>query len=92
MVKTKLTPGRVALYAVLSLGSLLMVGPFIWMILTALKSTGEVGTFTWLPREFHWSNFVEAMDAAPFLRYFWNSLYVSTITTVLAVVVAVPAA
>ncbi|CAN7344100.1 carbohydrate ABC transporter permease [Arthrobacter sp. LjRoot14] len=86
MVKTKLTPGRVALYAVLSLGSLLMVGPFIWMILTALKSTGEVGTFTWLPREFHWSNFVEAMDAAPFLRYFWNSLVLTVGQTALTLV------
>ena len=86
MVKTKLTPGRVALYAVLSLGSLLMVGPFIWMILTALKSTGEVGTFTWLPREFHWSNFAEAMDAAPFLRYFWNSLVLTVGQTALTLV------
>lgn len=86
MVRTKLTPGRVALYAVLSLGSLLMVGPFIWMILTALKSTGEVGTFTWLPREFHWSNFVEAMDAAPFLRYFWNSLVLTVGQTALTLI------
>ncbi|HJV97865.1 MAG TPA: carbohydrate ABC transporter permease [Arthrobacter sp.] len=86
MVKTKLTPGRLALYAVLSLGSLLMVGPFIWMILTALKSTGEVGTFSWLPREFHWSNFVEAMDAAPFLRYFWNSLVLTVGQTALTLV------
>jgi multiple sugar transport system permease protein len=86
MVKTKLTPGRVVLYVVLSLGSLLMVGPFIWMILTALKSTGEVGTFTWLPREFHWSNFVEAMDAAPFLRYFWNSLVLTVGQTALTLI------
>ncbi|MGX1161327.1 carbohydrate ABC transporter membrane protein 2 (CUT1 family) [Arthrobacter sp. SLBN-100] len=86
MVKTKLTPGRVVLYVVLSLGSLLMVGPFIWMILTALKSTGEVGTFTWLPKEFHWSNFVEAMDAAPFLRYFWNSLVLTVGQTALTLI------
>ncbi|MFB8369479.1 carbohydrate ABC transporter permease [Pseudarthrobacter sp. NPDC055928] len=86
MVKTKLTPGRVVLYAALSLGSLLMVGPFIWMVLTALKSTGEVSTFSWLPREFHWSNFVEAMDAAPFLRYFWNSLVLTVGQTALTLV------
>jgi multiple sugar transport system permease protein len=86
MVKTKLTPGRVVLYAALSLGSLLMIGPFIWMVLTALKSTGEVGTFSWLPRDFHWSNFVEAMDAAPFLRYFWNSLVLTVGQTALTLV------
>ncbi|TQJ40785.1 carbohydrate ABC transporter membrane protein 2 (CUT1 family) [Arthrobacter sp. SLBN-112] len=81
-----LTPGRVVLYVVLSLGSLLMVGPFIWMILTALKSNSEVGTFSWLPTEFHWSNFVEAMDAAPFLRYFWNSLVLTLGETALTLV------
>ncbi|MFJ5956342.1 carbohydrate ABC transporter permease [Paenarthrobacter sp. NPDC092416] len=86
MRKKNLTPGRVVLYAVLLLGSVLMIGPFIWMVLTALKSTGEVSTFTWLPTEFHWSNFVEAMDAAPFLRYFWNSLVLTVGQTALTLV------
>ncbi|MDQ0691186.1 carbohydrate ABC transporter permease [Arthrobacter sp. W4I7] len=86
MRSKNLTPGRVVLYVVLSLGSLLMVGPFIWMILTALKSNSEVSTFSWLPTEFHWSNFVEAMDAAPFLRYFWNSLVLTLGETALTLV------
>ena len=86
MRKKNLTPGRVVLYIVLLLGSVLMVGPFIWMILTALKSTGEVSTFSWLPTQFHWSNFVEAMDAAPFLRYFWNSLVLTVGETALTLV------
>ena len=86
MRKKNLTLGRVVLYAVLLLGSVLMIGPFIWMILTALKSTGEVSTFSWLPTEFHWSNFLEAMDAAPFLRYFWNSLVLTVGETALTLV------
>lgn len=86
MRKNKLTLGRVALYAVLLLGSVLMIGPFIWMVLTALKSTGEVSTFSWLPSEFHWSNFIEAMNAAPFLRYFWNSLVLTIGQTALTLV------
>ena len=86
MRKKNLTLGRAVLYAVLLLGSVLMIGPFIWMILTALKSTGEVSTFSWLPTQFHWSNFVEAMDAAPFLRYFWNSLVLTLGETALTLV------
>jgi multiple sugar transport system permease protein len=86
MRKKNLTPGRVVLYVVLLLGSVLMIGPFIWMILTALKSTGEVSTFSWLPTEFHWSNFIDAMDAAPFLRYFWNSLVLTVGETALTLV------
>ncbi|WP_426225796.1 carbohydrate ABC transporter permease [Pseudarthrobacter sp. DSP2-3-2b1] len=86
MRKKQITLGRVVLYIVLLLGSVLMIGPFIWMILTALKSTGEVSTFSWLPSEFHWSNFAEAMNAAPFLRYFWNSLILTVGETALTLV------
>lgn len=81
-----LTPGRVVLYVVLLLGSVLMIGPFIWMVLTALKSTGEVSTFSWLPTTFYWNNFAEAMNAAPFLRYFWNSLLLTVGQTALTLV------
>ncbi|BCW48163.1 hypothetical protein [Arthrobacter sp. StoSoilB13] len=86
MHSKKLTPGRVVLYAVLLLGSVVMIGPFIWMILTALKSTGEVSTFSWLPTQFHWENFAEAMNAAPFLRYFGNSLLLTLGETALTLV------
>src|SRR4051812_28709926 len=68
--KPKLTIGRVLLYTVLLLGGILMVLPFIWMVLTSLKSPGEVSSFSWLPKEFQWGNFADAMQAAPFPRYF----------------------
>jgi multiple sugar transport system permease protein len=80
--KRVVRPGRVVLYLVLSLGGLLMVVPFIWMILTSLKSLDEVGSFSWLPKEFHWQNYVDAFNAAPFLTYFRNSLIVVVAQTV----------
>jgi multiple sugar transport system permease protein len=69
--------GRVALYAALSIGAVLMVVPFLWMVLTALKSDLEIAKFSWLPGELRWHNFVEAMQTAPFLRYFRNSLIIA---------------
>jgi multiple sugar transport system permease protein len=78
--------GRVALYLVLSLGGVLMIAPFIWMVLTALKSNGEVSSFSWLPSNFYWSNFVEAFQAAPFLQYFTNSLILTVGETALTLV------
>jgi len=68
--------GRVALYVVLSVGGFLMVVPFLWMVLTSVKTLGEVNTFSWLPRGFHWRNYVEAFNVAPFAIYFRNSLIV----------------
>lgn len=86
MRRRNINMGRVALYFALSLGGVLMVAPFIWMVLTALKSNGEVSSFSWLPSNFYWSNFGEAFQAAPFLQYFTNSLILTVGETVLTLV------
>lgn len=69
--------GRILLYVALSIGAVLMVVPFVWMVLTAFKSELEIAKFSWLPGELRWRNFVEAMQSAPFLRYFRNSLLIA---------------
>jgi len=84
---TKSRLGRGALYTVLTAGSLLMLAPFLWMFLTALKSPAEVATFSWLPKQFLWSNFVDAMQIAPFLNYFRNSLFIAAGETAVTLVI-----
>lgn len=69
--------GRILLYVALSIGAILMIAPFLWMVLTAFKSNLEIAKFSWLPDELRWRNFTEAMDTAPFLRYFRNSLFIA---------------
>lgn len=79
--------GRIVLYVVLTLGGLAMITPFIWMALTSFKSNLEVASFTWLPGELRWHNYVEAMRTAPFLRYFRNSLFIAVGETAFTLVV-----
>ncbi|GAB3814581.1 carbohydrate ABC transporter permease [Kribbella italica] len=69
--------GRIVLYVALTVGAILMITPFLWMVLTAFKSELEITKFSWLPGELRWNNFVEAMQTAPFLRYFRNSLIIA---------------
>jgi multiple sugar transport system permease protein len=69
--------GRILLYVGLSIGAVLMITPFLWMVLTAFKNDLEIMKFSWLPSELRWRNFVEAMQTAPFLRYFRNSLFIA---------------
>ena len=60
-----------------------MALPFIWMVLTALKTNAEAIRFPpslW-PQEPAWSNFAEAWAAAPFARYFLNSAGVAVMVT-----------
>ena len=69
------------------LGILWMV-PFLWMVSTSFKGIDEVYAFPprFLPQEIHWSNYLDAWQAVPFGRFFFNSLFVATATTVAVVV------
>jgi len=85
------SPGRALLYLALSVGGFLMVAPFLWMVLTSFKTLNEVNTFSWLPQGVEWQNYVDALDAAPFLTYFRNSLIVVVGQTVPVLVIATAA-
>ncbi|GAA1369373.1 carbohydrate ABC transporter permease [Streptomyces beijiangensis] len=82
--------GRIALYAVLTLVSLLMVVPFVWMILTSLKTPAEIASpdAGLLPAHWEFSNYVEAFKAAPFATYARNSFIIAMSHTLINVVVA----
>lgn len=84
--------------AVNILGLVLLVAvfaaPFLWMIITSLKTLPETIVFppTLLPETFMWENFQTAWNAGPFLRYLTNSLIVSLSILVLQFFTIIPAA
>jgi len=64
------------LYVALIAGAVIMAFPFYWMVTTAFKGLSEALLFppTLIPSEWLWDNFVEAWGAAPFPRYFLNTI------------------
>ncbi len=66
--------------------------PFAVMLITSLKSAQEVHDPTWWPSELHWANFPEMWTTSGFGSALVNSLYVSGLTTILTIVVSIPAA
>jgi multiple sugar transport system permease protein len=73
--------------------------PMIWMLLTSIKSgfAAMQSPPQWWPNEPTLASYKKLLDPTnsvgqDFLRFFWNSLFVATTTTILAVIVAVPAA
>lgn len=73
--RRKLIASRVALYTFLTLFTIAMSFPFLWMMSSALKTKDEVmNSFSLLPKEWIWYNFVEAFQGAPFGTYIFNSL------------------
>ncbi|RPK48167.1 carbohydrate ABC transporter permease [Streptomyces sp. ADI93-02] len=70
---------RTTLHLVLVAVSLAMVVPFLWMIITSLKTDPDLASYppNLLPQVWDWSNYSEALEYAPFGTYFRNSLLIS---------------
>nr|WP_325233179.1 carbohydrate ABC transporter permease [uncultured Oscillibacter sp.] len=62
-------------YAALILGSVIMIFPFVWMILTSSKTIPESLAIppTFFPKELILDNFTDAMKSLPFLNLYWNT-------------------
>ena len=62
-------------YFVLIVGSLIMVFPFVWMILTSSKTIPESLAIppSIFPKQLILSNFSDAMDSLPFVNLYWNT-------------------
>jgi len=74
---------QVWLYAVLTVGFILVVTPFVWMILGSFKSEGELRQVppTWWPQTGTLDNYRDLFDKAKFLTYFFNSTLVAAVVT-----------
>jgi multiple sugar transport system permease protein len=70
-------------YTVLILGSLSMIFPFFWMIITSFMTSSQVlsGVVNFIPKPFILDNYVSVAQAIPVWRYFLNSVFVAVMTT-----------
>ncbi len=68
--------------------------PFYWMLVTSIKSMGEVLLFppTFFVKNPQWENFKTAVSSIPFLRYIKNSFIVTTGILACQLVTVIPAA
>lgn len=68
--------------------ALFFLMPFYWMVSSALKSGAELSVFppTLFPRDLHWNSFVDAVNFIPFARFFRNTLIITAISTLGAVI------
>ena len=73
---------------------LLIFFPILWTVLTSFKS--ELDAFAIPPKFlfFHWTieNYVEVQSRSDYLKHFFNSVAVAFGSTLVAILVAVPAA
>lgn len=83
MKRKKLT-GKIVSYAVLSIGAVIMVLPFIWMLSTAFKPQAEVFRLppSLIGSRIELGNFGRVSNRFPFWLFFLNSLKISGIVVV----------
>jgi multiple sugar transport system permease protein len=79
--------GPLVLHGILIGGSIVMLLPFVWMLSTSLKEPREIFTYPplWIPSRFAWENYLEAVSAMPFGRFYFNSFVVAVSVTFLQI-------
>ncbi|MDD5613783.1 MAG: carbohydrate ABC transporter permease [Candidatus Omnitrophica bacterium] len=74
-------------YLVLSIFAVTMVMPFIWMVSTSFKDAVEVYTQnpldlkSWMPDKFLWQNYLDVFKVIPFLKFYFNSIFIALSVT-----------
>jgi len=79
---------RVLLYTAITALFLAVVFPFYWMIVTSLQPQDAVFTVPpelW-PKHPTFQNYIDAWNAAPWLRYFGNTFFVASASTLISLV------
>lgn len=84
----------ILLHIALIIGAFVMVFPFLWMVLTSLKDFSQAFLIPpkWIPDPWVWSNYPASLQALPFTRAYFNSLYISVIVVAATLLTASMAA
>ena len=80
-------------YLVLSIAAVSFFFPILWVVLSSLKPQSELFTYpiTILPASPTLANYVSAFKDSAFLTYFFNSTFVSVVSTLITIVINVMA-
>ncbi|MBP1649673.1 MAG: araQ [Bacteroidetes bacterium] len=83
-MKQKKVIGSVVLHLAMYGLALITVAPFLWMLMTSFKTLPDILTYppVWWPKEFIVDNYVNAFSAAPFGRFYFNSVVIAVAVTI----------
>lgn len=78
-------------WLLLAIGSIVMIGPFYWMLVTSFKIRQELISYppTWWPEIFTWANWQALNNVAgqSFAIFFRNSIFLATTITALTLLI-----
>ena len=82
----------IADHSLLIAAAIAFLAPFAFMVMTALMTDAQSLSPDIWPKPFHWSNFTQVFDEAPFLRYTANSMLYAGLATIGVLVSSIPVA
>ena len=83
---------KIFIYVVLILLAVSIVVPVAWVFMASIKQNSEFYGNPWsLPLGFYWQNFVDAWETADMGDYMLNSVFVTALSLLILLVVALPA-
>lgn len=72
--------GRILIYAILIVGTIVAIVPFLFTVSVSLMNLTEATGRTLIPSVPQWGNYLQAWEDADFGLYFWNSVKIAFIT------------
>ncbi len=78
--------GKILVYAILILITIVMVIPFLWMLSASIKSDREVfqmNPFVWIPEVPKWDNYIKIWTKIPMLKFVENTVFLTIVVTFL---------
>jgi len=71
------------IYVIMFILSVPFFFPFLWMISSSLKGSTEIFAFppTLIPSTLRWENYLEVFEIQPFVRQYWNSIWIASVVT-----------
>ncbi|MDE7341002.1 MAG: carbohydrate ABC transporter permease [Lachnospiraceae bacterium] len=78
--------GKIILYAILILITIVMIIPFLWMLSASIKSDREVfqmNPFVWIPEVPKWDNYIKIWTKIPMLKFVENTVFLTIVVTLL---------
>lgn len=74
--------GKFIIHLLLLSGIVVVAFPFIWMILSSLKSLADFYNFSFWPEKIDLSGYKYVFQETDFMRWYWNSFIVAIVVTV----------
>lgn len=81
-------------FTILAVGSIAMLFPFVWMLLSSFKTAADIYSYPpkWIPSVWTTENFTKVFQMIPFGRYYINTIYTTVVQTALQIGISIIAA